>query len=165
MSAPRFLLTTGGLGLLRPAPGTWGSLPPVLLALGLLAVMGPHWTIDACLALLALAGSIACVKFGAWAEAHWGRKDPGAVCADETAGQSIALLLLPWHGLGDAAAARHDLLLAALAFLAFRAFDIVKPPPARQLQALRGGWGILADDLAAGVYAAIVAQLAARLLL
>jgi len=54
---------------------------------------------------------------------------------------------------------------AAAGFLAFRAFDIVKPPPARQMEALPRGWGVLLDDLAAGIYANLACQLVLRLAL
>jgi phosphatidylglycerophosphatase A len=55
--------------------------------------------------------------------------------------------------------APHDLLVYVLGFLLFRGFDIIKPPPAKEWEKLRGGYGIVADDIAAGVYAAIVLQL------
>jgi len=77
-----------------------------------------------------------------------GRHDPGFVVIDEVAGQWIALLFSPpgW---------RHALIALAL----FRVFDIVKPPPARQLERLPAGWGIVFDDVAAGLYALGVASL------
>ena len=65
------VLTAGGLGLLRPAPGTWGSLPPVVLAIALHVAGTPPAILIAAVLLLGLAGSIACVRFGRWAEAHW----------------------------------------------------------------------------------------------
>ena len=61
-----------------------------------------------------------------------------------------------------AAAPSAPLFLAGTAFFTFRFFDIVKPPPANQLQRLRAGWGILVDDLVAGVYALIVTQIIVR---
>jgi phosphatidylglycerophosphatase A len=77
-----------------------------------------------------------------------GRKDPQMVVIDEVAGQSIALLLSPadW---------RHGLIALAL----FRLFDITKPFPVRQLENLPEGWGIVFDDVAAGLYALGVASL------
>ena len=85
--------------------------------------------------------------------------------ADEVAGQAITLLFLPWRAPGEPGALAFNLTLAALAFLAFRAFDITKPPPARSLERLPGGWGILVDDLIAGAMALVVVQLIARLAL
>jgi phosphatidylglycerophosphatase A len=79
-------------------------------------------------------------------------KDPGFVVIDEVAGQWIALLFAPlsWKTL-----------LAA--FILFRGFDIVKPPPVRQLESLPEGIGIVIDDVAAGAYALLVMQLALHL--
>ena len=71
-----------------------------------------------------------------------GLKDPGIVVVDEVLGQWVTLLALPFTPA-----------TAALGFLLFRAMDIVKPWPARDLERLPGGWGIMADDVAAGVYA------------
>ena len=76
------LVTVFGLGRLKPAPGTWGSLPPPLLALGLLWSGAALWVVNTAIALLGLAFSIACVRFGAYAEARYGKKDPGQVVAD-----------------------------------------------------------------------------------
>ncbi|MFO0828457.1 MAG: phosphatidylglycerophosphatase A [Phycisphaerales bacterium] len=154
----RLALTAGGLGLLRPAPGTWGSLPPVALAVLLVATGAPRWQVDASLVLLGVAFAVACVRFGAIAEATWGKKDPGRVVADEVAGQSIALLGLPWPS-DDLP---RTVAIGAIAFLAFRALDIIKPPPARGIQSVSGGLGILLDDLIAGAYACAVAQLVVR---
>lgn len=166
------LLTAGGLGFMKPASGTWGSTPPPALALVLVGVLGRDGItrgdlliVDATLVAVALVFSWACVKYGGVAETLFGRKDPGQVVADEVAGQAIVLLALPWRAFADAPSAAWNLALAATAFLAFRLCDIVKPPPANGLQRLRGGWGILVDDLVAGVYAIVVTQLIVRLAL
>jgi phosphatidylglycerophosphatase A len=159
------LVTVFGLGLLRPFPGTWGSLPPPLLALALLWSGAALWVINVTLVLLGAAFGIACVRFGSLAEDRYGAKDPRQVVADETAGQCVALLLLPWRDVSEAGAWSFDAALAATAFVAFRLFDILKPPPINQLQRAPGGRGILADDLLAGVYALVVAQIAARFIL
>jgi phosphatidylglycerophosphatase A len=161
-------VTVFGLGHLRPAPGTWGSLPPVALAGGLILIgLGPlenPLVYHAVLALVCLASSGACVVFGEWAEAYYGKKDPGWVVADETAGQCIALIALPVAAPvfgGDASfiVTLWPLAFAlAVSFLAFRFFDILKPPPAGGLQKLPGGWGVLIDDLFAGGYALIATQ-------
>ncbi len=102
--------------------------------------------------VLALAGSIVCVGFAPAAIARTGKNDPGEVVADEFAGQAVTFM-------GIAAITPSQMIVAAvLGFLLFRLFDIVKPWPIRKLEALPGGWGILADDLLAGVYAGIVFQ-------
>jgi len=149
--AAMLAVTTMGLGRLRPAPGTWGSLPPVLVVAALLAMHAPPLAITAAMLLLAVVFSACCIVFGDEAEARFRAKDPSAVVADETAGQAVALLFFP-------AAHPHAPWLLLGAFLAFRALDIIKPPPARQLQSVPGGWGILLDDLIAGAMALALVQ-------
>ncbi|MGD9690323.1 MAG: phosphatidylglycerophosphatase A [Phycisphaerales bacterium] len=144
------MVTVFGLGRLRPASGTWGSLPPVAAAGLLWAGGAPWWAWWGAMGALVIVFSIACVMFGDWAEAEFGKKDPGQVVADETAGMALTLMFLPWGWTGTWAAGAAWL---AGAFLLFRAMDIIKPPPARGLQRLPSGWGILVDDLLAGVYA------------
>lgn len=163
------LLTTFGLGKLRPAPGTWGSLPPVAAAwLLIVAGLGPdqtlvHWLIyNGVLLAILIVFSAACVVFGDAAEARFGKKDPGQICADETAGQCLPLMLLPAH---VAASPSATIATLGLAFIAFRVMDIIKPWPAFRLQKVPAGWGVLLDDLAAGIQAAIVVQVVARVAL
>jgi phosphatidylglycerophosphatase A len=100
------------------------------------------------------------VRWGPWAIAHFGDEDPHPFVLDEFAGQWVALLILPigYHASGWAVACT-----AGLAFLLFRVFDVIKPPPARQAEHLPAGWGILTDDLVAGLYANLVGQLVWRL--
>ncbi|MHC5023758.1 MAG: phosphatidylglycerophosphatase A [Planctomycetota bacterium] len=83
----------------------------------------------------------------------------------EVAGQCVALLALPWRDVATSGGWTWNLALAATAFLAFRLFDILKPPPANGMQRWPAGRGILADDLVAGLYALIATQLIARLVL
>lgn len=169
----RFLLiTVFGLGHLRPASGTWGSTPPVAFVLLLIWVLSldglsvhDQRIVNVSLVLIGLIFSIVCVRFGAEAEQRFAKKDPRQVVADETAGQCIALLFLPWRPMTDVDGWIWNLWLAAAAFFAFRILDIIKPPPANQIQRLPGGWGILADDLVAGAYALIVTQAVGRVLL
>ncbi len=165
ISRPRFvLLTTFGLGHMRPASGTWGSLPPVvlafvLIALGLAPVEHPI-LYNAIMLAIVLLFSHVCVHQGDEAEAWFG-KDPSECVADETAGQAMTLMFLPVampSDLGDWARA---LALLAVAFLAFRILDILKPPPANGLQRLPGGWGILIDDLIVAIPAWGVVQVVA----
>ena len=158
------LLTVFGLGRLKPAPGTWGSAAPVMLVLGLLWLEASWGTVNTILVLIAAGFGGACAAFGGWAERHFGTTDPRQVVADEVAGQSVALLFLPWREAGEPDRWAWNLGLAAIAFAAFRFFDIVKPPPVRNVQALPGGWGILLDDLLAAAAALAVGHLAAWLL-
>ncbi len=166
------LVTTFGLGNLRPAPGTWGSMPPVLLAVVLLILgLGPRmeggvavWSWGAWAAYHAImlavlvVFSLACLAYGNHAEAAFGKKDPGSVCADETAGVCIPLMFLPASAMSGQWA--HWTLL--LVFFAFRIFDILKLPPAGGLQRHPAGLGILLDDLVAGVQTMVVVQVVAR---
>ncbi|MBX3384317.1 MAG: phosphatidylglycerophosphatase A [Phycisphaeraceae bacterium] len=151
------LITTFGLGTLRPAPGTWGSLPPVVLAALLMAVgLGPDqspWIFRGVFAVMLVVFSWACVRDADAAEARFGRKDPSEVVADETAGQCIPLLMLTGTVMTSPALAAASLLYA---FFAFRVLDIIKPWPAFMLQRVPGGWGILLDDLFAGFYAGLL---------
>ena len=154
-----WMVTGMGLGRLRPAPGTWGSLPPVFLGM-LLAFAGTDpRQIDMALAAMGLVFGLSCLVWGEHAERTFGRKDPGAVVADEVAGQSLALMWLPWPGNNARVIAT-----CAIAFFAFRLFDIIKPPPARGWQRFPGGLGILIDDLVAGLYALVATQILVRTL-
>lgn len=150
----RMAITSGGLGNLRPAPGTWGSLPPAVVAAGLVVLdQQGTWVWYGVMALFVVLFSLACLVFGRDAESHFGRKDPSAVVADETAGQALTLMLLPVWLDGSTLS-----WLAAVigAFLAFRLADIAKLPPANGLQRLGGGLGILIDDLIAGMQAGVL---------
>ena len=165
-TAPLRLITTFGLGHVRPASGTWGSLPPVLIAALLMSLgLGP---IGAPVFYTFVIGSImllfgyACIRDADAAEARYGKKDPGQVVADETAAQCIPLLFLPSAAIATPRLAAFTLFLA---FIAFRLLDITKPFPAKQLQKVPGGWGILLDDLFAGAYATIVIHLLTRWML
>jgi len=82
------------------------------------------------------------------AEEHFGRKDPSPVVIDEAAGSAVTLFLVP-----------HTLTAYAIAFLAFRIADIIKPFPARRSERLPGGLGIMTDDMIAGVYACLLTHL------
>ncbi len=146
------LATFFGTGLLRPGPGTWGSLAAAAIwYFGLRAghVAGAHAM------AVTLAGAAAITLIGIPAatrvERESGRTDPGFVVIDEVAGQWLALSVAPV-----------DWRYALAAFIFFRVFDIVKPWPARQLEKLHGGTGIMLDDLAAGAYALIVMLLVQR---
>jgi phosphatidylglycerophosphatase A len=147
-----------GAGLLKPGPGTWGSVAAMLL-----------WTIPACgadrltflvssrqwflpnywLGALTLFAAFLAAAIGIPAATvvaqESGREDPGHVVIDEVAGQWLTL-----------AVCKPDWPHALLALALFRLFDITKPWPIRKLEALPGGWGIMLDDLAAGLYGLVV---------
>lgn len=138
------LLATGcGLGWAPVAPGTFGSLAGLLWAWGVQELPGPAW-----IGWLAAATAILLsVPICQQASVSLGDKDPGAVVLDEI----VALPLVFGCGL-----LRLTPTLLVLGFVAFRVLDILKPPPARQLERLSGGWGIVADDLIAAAYAGLV---------
>ena len=159
MNRLRKLLVSGfGTGYLPVAPGSWGS---AAVAAGWLAMCwggaGQDVLTGAMLAVIVIFSAV-CVGFGRFAEQAYGRKDPSQMVADEWAGQALTLLAMPLGaGLGQRA------VVAGVAFVAFRVFDVLKPPPARQFEALPAGWGMLLDDLMAGVYANVVCQVVLRL--
>jgi phosphatidylglycerophosphatase A len=135
------LATAGGVGLAPVAPGTFGSLPGLVFAW--LAWKGGPWTGVIVVVVLVVVGTWAADG----AARVLGESDPGRVVIDEVAGQVMTLLFLEptWRVL-------------AAGFFLFRLFDVLKPFPARQLERIDGGSGIMADDLAAGVYANLVLQ-------
>ena len=151
----RLLTSCFGLGRLPVAPGTWGSLPAAVV-FGLLSSLNvPDITISIVMAVLAVAGSVVCVKFAPAIIAATGKKDPGEVVADELAGQAVTFLAVPF--LVESTISNTRIWgIALLGFLLFRLLDITKPWPIRRLEKLPEGWGVLADDLLAGVYATVV---------
>lgn len=148
-------VTVGGVGLLRPASGSWGSLPPVALVVLIVWSGAPWWVVAATLALAAAFGTIACVRFGEVAEECFGAKDPSSVVADETAGCALTLLGAPWWMVigEDANCLTRSVIVCATAFFFFRLFDVWKPGYVADLQSQPFGWGIVLDDLAAGAWA------------
>ena len=156
-------LATWGVGFLPIAPGTFGSMVGVglYLALGAARVRLLHiglargWgtlSVEALDMTFMLAFITLIVLVGVWsasrAEKLLQRKDPGVVVVDEVAGQLIALLFVP--------VTKGSWVLIAVGFLSFRLFDIWKPYPIRRLEALEAGLGIMADDVLAGAYAAVL---------
>ena len=136
-----------GAGRLRPGPGTWGSAAAVVIwaVVSRWIPAQAHGLVLAGLAVLAIAVGIpAATRFARASQ----QKDPQSVVIDEVAGQWITLLFAPvsWKTL-------------LLGFILFRVFDILKPPPVRQLERLPEGTGIVVDDVGAGLYALLAMQL------
>ena len=133
----------GYVGFAPVAPGTVGSAAAIPLFL-LLRWAGSPWLEIAVCGVLVVAG--------AWsarlAERALGVEDPGPVVIDEVVGMLVSLLFLPgtWP-------------VIVAAFIAFRVFDVVKPWPAGRLEDVPGGWGVMADDVMAGVYANLTIQI------
>jgi len=145
----RLLVSCFGLGWLPVAPGTWGSLPPAMLFALMCYLGSAAAAISITMAVLALAGSVVCIKFAPFVIAATDETDPREVVADEFAGQAITFLFI------TAVPISNIWVAGLLGFLLFRFFDILKPWPIRKFEKLPKGWGILADDLMAGVYAGI----------
>ena len=135
---------------MRPAPGTWGSVAGLLLWLTAAHWLHPspmHLALGTAVAaiLLLLAG----IPASSIVAREAATDDPGFVVADEVVGQWIALIAAgtsPWEWL--------------LAVILFRIFDILKPSPARQFDRMHSGFGIMMDDVAAGIYAMVILLLA-----
>ncbi len=158
------LCTSFGLGLLPRAPGTWGSLLPLVVVLGCGHFeVGQGWLVSILLALI-IASSIVTVQLASWYAEYFGQKDPGQVVSDEVAGQSIALLGMAWLEPGNHVSPGIWIGLAFYAFALFRLFDIWKPWIVDKSQHLPAGWGVLMDDLLAGFFAGILVLIPAILL-
>jgi phosphatidylglycerophosphatase A len=140
-----FLATGCWLGLIPWAPGTFGSLLGLPLAWGASQMPdGMRWALPI---VSFLAGAVVCGK----AAAKMGLEDPGAIVLDEITAFTVIFLFVPLN-----------LVHLIAGFVLFRLFDITKPWPVRQFERLPGGWGIMADDLVAGLYARICLELIAR---
>ena len=160
-------IATCGVGYLPLAPGTWGSVVGIALYAGLralfLSVLWPLASrnglnlshVEYSLVTLELLSVLCITMLGIWAatrtERLSGKKDPAKVVIDEVAGQMLALTAMPL--------AIENWWTVILAFGTFRAFDIIKPYPARRLESLESGLGIMADDIVAGAYSAMVVGL------
>ncbi len=141
-----WIATAGGAGYAPIAPGTAGSL----VGIGLVVALGRLHLDRAWSGIVLIIVCALLFAVGVWAageaEKFFARVDPSQVVIDEVVGQAITFLLLPF--------ADWKWLLGG--FLLFRAFDIVKPFPARQAERIPRGWGIMVDDVVAGLYAMLV---------
>ena len=135
------------VGLMKPGPGTWGSTATILFWALVSSQIAP-----ANRAAATFAAALLVTAFGIPAATVVSRatksKDPQIVVIDEVAGQLVTLIAVPlaWK-------------TYLVGFILFRVFDTLKPPPARQLEHLPEGWGVVLDDLAAGIYGLIVMHL------
>ena len=139
MNFPTRLITTGFFsGYSQFAPGTAGSAVAMVIYLLLPEMSMLSWgVLLAFLFLLAVPAAYA-------GEALWG-KDPGPVVIDEIVGYFVTVAFLPF-----------SVGLAVAGFFIFRVLDILKPPPARQSESLPGGWGVVVDDVVAGIYGNLI---------
>ena len=137
------LFATGlGVGCSPVVPGTMGTLLAIPIFLLVSSIPSPvyEWTI------------IAFFFLACWvsdkAQSHWGKKDDQRIVIDEIMGFFATMMWLP-----------KTALFITLGFVLFRIFDILKPPPVHRLEQMRGGYGVVLDDVMAGIYANIVLQL------
>ena len=135
----KFLATGFGSGLIPYAPGTAGTLIGVFICLLCLPMT---WILRLIFVLVLLAISI---YVSGQAEKIYQTKDDQRIVIDEIIGLQITMLPVAINVLN-----------LCVAFVLFRIFDIIKPIPVRNLQGLPGGWGVVADDVAAGIYAAAI---------
>ncbi len=149
----KFILSFAYLGFLPGAPGTYASV----VAFAIFCVgtyLGAPWWVWPVFAALA---ALVLLLVGVPADPGSGGADPRWCVLDEVAGAFVTVIAQPTT---DA-----PLLTAALALAFFRLFDILKPPPVNLLERLAGTWGVLADDLGAGVLANICTRLLRRFVL
>jgi len=143
----RWIALGGGIGLLPKAPGTWGAL----LGLSIWALFLARWPL-----IYQVATAISLTVLGAFGAGlvakEEAQEDPSKVVGDEIVGQMVALM---GH--------TPSFLTLSLGFFLFRALDIFKPFPIRHAEKIPGGWGIMADDLVAGILANILIYLLAPL--
>ena len=139
-----------GSGLAPVAPGTFGTVGALICFLPFASMAAGQPLLYAVTIAGLIAIAVWCSEAG---EAHYRRHDVGNIVIDEFAGFFVTMFLVP-----------SNVRTLALAFVLFRIFDIVKVPPARQIdKGWPGGWGVVMDDVVSGVYANIVMQIAMRL--
>jgi phosphatidylglycerophosphatase A len=144
----RLFTSCFGLGFLPVAPGTWGSLPSVVVYMVLAGLVDNPWITFIVMMVLAIDFSLTCILFSDEAIKVSG-KDPGEVVVDEGAGQAVTFLFVCFL-------AANCCVVGVAGFLLFRIFDIIKPWPCKRLEKLPGGIGILMDDIMAGIYAGVL---------
>ncbi|HHH75939.1 MAG TPA: phosphatidylglycerophosphatase A, partial [Phycisphaerae bacterium] len=149
---------------------TWGSAAVALIfiAVGYASHGSIVWTTSVMAAVAAIS-FILCVALGNETEKAFGKKDPSQCTIDEWAGQAITYIMIPLSSgalcPGTCGCRYSAIIPAAFGFFAFRIFDILKPPPVRQMEKLPKGWGVALDDVLAGLYANIVCQILLRVVL
>jgi phosphatidylglycerophosphatase A len=157
------IIATGfGVGFIPFAPGTFGSILGLLIAYFLISVFNPDVILQQNSLIIV---SVILAFLGIWAanraEKIFDQKDAGQIVLDEVCGQLISFIFIApylrrlggqwvWWGIAG--------------FILFRAFDILKPYPLKVLEQIRGGLGVMLDDIIAGIYAAVVLSIALLLI-
>jgi phosphatidylglycerophosphatase A len=146
--AVMFLATGAHVGHIPFAPGTFGSLVGLPIAYLLCKA---NWTVAFILTTILI---LFAVRVAHLAERQLKAKDPGCIVIDEIAGMCVTMFAIPL-----------TLTTGIAGFFLFRIFDVVKPPPVRQVEGwLHGGWGVVMDDVVAGVMANIVLRIGVALM-
>ena len=143
----KFIATFFYVGLIPVAPGTFGTIAAIPL----------FWIISGLPLYIYLVITLIVILVSVWAstitEVIYRKRDPGQIVADEVAGYLVTMILIPPTALN-----------ILYGFILFRLFDILKPPPVRRFEKLPRGWGVVIDDVAAGVYACVCLHLILRFL-
>lgn len=146
-SLAKLLATCFYLGYIPVAPGTLGGS---FLGAGVYLLFSQHNFINL---IVTLAVTLLAIWSSGKAEEIFGQKDDQRIVIDETAGMLVAMLWLP----------DKSMLYLGLGFAVFRVMDIVKPLGIKKLQAIRGGWGVVADDIAAGLVTNIILRIVMKI--
>jgi phosphatidylglycerophosphatase A len=140
----KLICTASGLGLLPRAPGTFGALGGLAVGFSVMQFTAtPNFILFILIVLFFVTGAYCAEKL----IQEWG-KDPSVIVIDEVVGMWVSMLFIP-----------NNIFLILLAFVIFRFFDIAKPLFIRKMENIRGGWGIMLDDVVAGIFANAVVQL------
>ena len=143
-----FLATGAHVGRIPFAPGTFGTLVGLPIAF---LLSKADWVVALILTAILI---LFAVRVAHLAERQLKAKDPGCIVIDEIAGMCVTMFAIPF-----------TLTTGIAGFFLFRIFDIIKPPPARQMETiLNGGWGVVMDDVVAGIMANIVLRIGLSLL-
>ena len=146
----RFFVTGSFIGYFPLIPGTAGTILGAFIFLLLNPFLYIYYPF---IILIILLGA----RYSSWAENYFKSKDPKQVVIDEIAGMLITMIGFSMKSIQPFTFQNYKILI--LGFIFFRVFDIIKPYPARRLEKLKGGWGIMLDDIVAGVYANILLHL------
>jgi len=141
------LVLSSGLliGYIPVASGTFATLLAIALLYPLQSLNVARFPSGLIFAALVVGAIAAAIALSHLAERTYGEKDSHKIVVDEIVGLFVAMTFVPFHWPQVVAA-----------FFLFRLFDVVKPPPIRRLQSLPGGWGVVADDILAGLYACLI---------
>ncbi|MBF0456714.1 MAG: phosphatidylglycerophosphatase A [Nitrospirae bacterium] len=139
------IATVWFIGYAPVASGTFGTLAALII---FVVFMPSNFTLLIITAAVIIVGTVAAHA----AEGYFNEKDSRRIVIDEVAGFFVSILYVP-----------RGFVVLVLAFFLFRAFDIIKPPPVNYMERIRGGLGVMLDDVAAGLYVNIILQIATRM--